>query len=143
VIPKTPYYTYEVFGMQGFMTHGDTVLNPGYPNKSIDVEKVRRQINEINGKLAPDKRYTLFGVGHVHVYSMVRLPNRVTFMSNGCLIPTDSFAQSIGIMDTACCQAIWESVDGHIVGDRREANVDEGVDKDKDLDLIIQPFNGL
>ena len=51
-------------------------------------------------------------------------------------------AQSIGITNTACCQNLWESVPGYIVGDRREADVDEHTDKDRSLDRIIQPFRG-
>jgi hypothetical protein len=142
-IPYTPYYVYDVFGMRGFMTHGDTVIKPGYPNRAIDVGDVSKQVNAINSRLELGERYALFGVGHVHVCSCTRLPNKVSFLSNGCLIPPDAYALSIGIFDTACCQAMWETVEGYIVGDRREAIVDEYTDKDKSLDKIIQPYRGM
>lgn len=142
-LPYTPFYTYKAFGMSGFMTHGDTVLRPGYPNRAIEVEGVRKQINEINAKLELNERHRLFVVGHVHVASYCKLPNGVVFMSNGCLIPTDAYAQSIGITETACCQSLFETVPGIMVGDRREADVDESVDRDHSLDRIIQPFTGL
>lgn len=139
-IPYTPYYTYEVFGMTGFMTHGDTVLKPGFPSSTIDIAGIRKQINEINAKLGPDKKHVLFGCGHVHCHSCTKLPNQVTFITNSCLIPTDAYAQSIGIIDTSCSQTVWESVPGRMVGHRCEADVDEHTDKDKSLDALIKPF---
>lgn len=141
-IPLTPFYTWEAFGMSGFATHGDTVLTPGYPNRAIDIEKVRRQINEINGKLSPDKRHRLFICGHVHVDSEVKLPNNVIFMTNSCLLPPDAYAISIGITHNACSQKAWETVPGHMVGHKLTIDVDEEADKDKSLDKIIQPFHG-
>lgn len=138
-IPLTPYYIYKAFDMKGFMTHGDNVINVGFPNKSINVENVRRQINEINNK----EKANLFGVGHVHVASTTRLPNNVVLLTNGCLIPSDEYAQSIGIMQTACCQQIWESVPGIILGHKMDILVDEQTDKERELDKIIQPFPGV
>ena len=137
-----PYYTYAAFDKYGFVTHGDTVINPGYPGKSIDVLNVRKQINEINASLKGDKRYSLFAVGHVHVGSMTYLPGSV-FISNGCLIPPDAYANSIGIFDSECGQYLWESVPEYIVGDSRLLRVNEETDKDRSLDKVIQPFSGL
>lgn len=139
IAPLTPYYIFDAFGQKGFMTHGDTVLKPGYPGNSIDVGGVRKQINEINLK----QKCNLYGVGHVHTASATRLPNGVVFLTNGCLLPSDEFAQSIGIMETACCQQLWESVPGFIFGDRRDAIVDENTDKDSSLDKIVKPFPGM
>jgi len=137
-IPLKPYYIYEAFDQRGFMTHGDTVLNVGFPNKSINVEHVRKQINEINTL----EKAQLFGVGHVHVASSTRLPNNVVLLTNGCLVPSDEYAQAIGIMQTACCQQIWESVPGIIIGHRMEILVDEKTDRDASLDNIVKPFPG-
>lgn len=137
-----PYYAYKAFGHHGFITHGDTVLNPGFPGRSIDVANVRRQINEINGSPQADKRYSLFAVGHVHVGSLVNLPNSSVFISNGCLIPPDAYAKSIGVFDTACGQYLWESVENHIAGDSRFLNVGFENDRDATLDKIILPFQG-
>jgi Calcineurin-like phosphoesterase len=140
-IPYTPYYSYTTFGMGGFVTHGDTVITPGFPNKAINVENVRKQINEINSKREIKDRYVLFIVGHVHVYSFTKISKDTQFMSNGCLLPTDSYAQSKGLQGTCCCQAIWETVPEHMVGDQRQAEIDEYTDKDAALDKIIKPFN--
>lgn len=142
-IPYTPYYTYNAFNKRAFFTHGDTVLNPGYPGRSIDVAGVRKQINEINGKLAAHEQYTLFMVGHVHIGSCTHLPNGAIFMTNGCLVPPDGYGVSIGCLDTACGQWIWESVEDHIIGDERFIAVGDYNDKDKSLEKIIKPFQSL
>ncbi len=139
-VPKTPYYTYKAFDQNGFATHGDTVISAGYPGKAINVANVRKQINEINGKLATHDQYRLFTIGHVHVGSITHLPNGAIFMSNGALVPADAYGLSIGSFDTACGQWLYESVPGHIVGDHRFMVVDENTDKDKSLEKIIQPF---
>jgi hypothetical protein len=136
----TPYYIYKAFGNRGFMTHGDTVLKPGFPGSSIAVNSVRHQINEINNGLGVGQDCKLFGVGHVHTASSTRLPNNTVFLTNGCLLPTDEYAQSIGIFDTTCCQQIFESTQDFIFGDRRDAIVDSNTDADKSLVSIIKPF---
>ena len=135
-IPRSPYYRYKAFDQKGFMTHGDTVLNVGYPNKAISVESIRRQINEINAK----EHCHLFGAGHVHVASNVRLPSGPVLVTNGCLVPSGEFGQSIGIMDTVCCQQIWESVPGVIYGHRMDILIDNTVDKSRSFDSVVRPW---
>lgn len=138
-IPMKPYYIYEAFDRKGFMTHGDTVISVGYPGKAIPVESIRRQINEMNNK----EHCHLYGAGHVHTSSKVRLPNGVVVVTNGCMIPSDDYAQSIGIMETSCSQQLWESVPGYIFGDSRDILVDSTTDEDKSLDRIIKVFPGM
>jgi len=140
-IPYTPFYKAKIFDKYAFMTHGDAVLNPGYPGKSIDVGSIRKQINEWNASSA--EKFSLFAVGHVHVGSLVHLPNGTVFMSNGPLIPSDAYAISIGIPESACGQWVWESVEGHIVGDSRFVTVNDDTDKDKSLEKIIKPFTSM
>jgi hypothetical protein len=135
------YYEFEAFDKIGYATHGDTHFNPGYPGKSVDVAGLKRQMNEKNNTrvMAGKKPYGLFIVGHVHVGSLVHVPGGAIAITNGCLLPPDSFAQSIGIDATACGQWMWESVEGHIVGDSRYITVDEEVDKDASLEQIVRP----
>lgn len=139
-IPYTPFYTYKAFDQQGFVTHGDTVLDAGFPSSTIDIKKIRNNVNELNAGLAKESDFFL--IGHVHCGSVVEIPSGPTFMSNGCLIPPDGFAVSRGILKQKCGQQLWESVKGHICGDRRFLNVDENTDKDHHLDRIIKPYTG-
>lgn len=141
-IPIPPYYTYEVFGNRGFVSHGDTMLKVGYPGNTINVANIEKFINKINSAQANSglKPFKLFAIGHVHLGSIVHLPNGTVFMSNGCLIPPDGFALSNNNLETMCGQWIWESVDQHLVGDHRFVTVDVGDDKNPELDKIIKPF---
>lgn len=141
LIPKTPYLVYESFGMKAFGTHGDTVLNPGNPGSSINIRSIENQINRINASLKDSEEYKLFFVGHVHVGSFTQLPNGATFVTNGALIPPDSYSVSIGIFENSCGQTLFESVKGYIFGDYRFIRVNSYTDKDKSLDKIIKPFN--
>lgn len=139
IIPYEPYIAYTCFSQKGFVTHGDTVMDVGFPSGSIQVAKIRNQINEIN---AGDEQYDLFAVGHVHTASVTELPSGSTLITNGALIPPDGYAVSRGILRCRNGQQLWESVDGYICGDRRFLMVDEKTDKDANLDKIIQPYAG-
>lgn len=145
VIGYEPKYDFESFGDIGLGTHGDTVVNPGYPGRNIDVGGLARQASSINNARVTkgEKPYKLFIMGHVHVGSMVHLPGGVIVITNGCLIPPDAYATSIGIFDTSCGQYMWEGVPGHVVGDARFITVGEDNDRDATLDDIISPFTGL
>lgn len=133
-IPKTPFYEYELFGMKGFVTHGDTVINPGFPGRAINVSKLEQQVLKL---ISARGDYKLVAVGHVHVPSVVSLPSGV-LMTNGCLIPPDPYALSIGLHANVCVQQLWETVPGYMVGDHRMLHVDK-VDNDASLDKVIPP----
>lgn len=138
-IPYTPYYSYQAFDKTGFVTHGDTVLDAGFPSNTINIKKIRNQINEWN---AGEKTYDLFIVGHVHCGSVVQIPSGAVFMSNGALVPPDGYAISKGSSNTKCGQWVWESVEGHIAGDLRFLDVNETTDTNADYERVIQPYIG-
>lgn len=139
-----PTYEFDAFGTQGMATHGDTVLSPGYPGSNINVAGLKKQMSDINAGRAKHglKPFGMFIVGHVHTGSMTRLPGG-WMVTNGCLIPTDPYAVSIGHTESACGQWIWESTPGHIVGHTMFADVDEETDKDSSLDGILGYFRGI
>lgn len=139
-----PDYEFDAFGTQGMGTHGDTVLNPGYPGQNINVAGLKKQMSDINAGRAKRglKPYGVFIVGHVHTGSMTRLPGG-WMITNGCLIPVDPYARSIGITESACGQWVWESTKDHIVGHTMFADVDENTDKDSSLDSILGFFRGI
>lgn len=139
-IPKTPYLTYKVFDKRIFGTHGDTVLNPGNPGQAIKVNALEQQINRINASLPDSEEYSVFFCGHVHVGSLVHLPNGSTLITNGCLIPSDSYGVSLGLFEITCGQTLFESVKGYAAGDYRFIYVDESTDKDASLDKIVTPY---
>lgn len=138
--PLTPYGTYSVFGKKIFVTHGDTVLNLGYPGSNINTKSLETQINKINAALPDQDEYTVFIGGHVHIGSMVYLSNGSTVITNGPLVPSNEYAISIGLMESVCGQYLFESVPGYAVGDSRYIRVTVDDDKNKELDKIITPW---
>ncbi len=142
-IPKTPWVEYPVFNNRVFATHGDTVLNIGNPGNQIKVSAIERQVNRINASLPDSQEYSVFVLGHVHVGSVSHLPNGSVVVTNGTLMPQDSFAVSIGLIESVCGQYLWESVPGHPFGDSRFIVVNKSHDIDQRLDKIIKPWSNL
>lgn len=142
-IPKTPYCKVPVFGHKIFTTHGDTVLKPGYPGKAINIGSLDQQINKINASLPDAEEYAVFAVGHVHTASVTFLDNGKVMFTNGCMVPVDQFAVSIGVMESQCGQWIWESTAKHPVGDQRLIKVGKSDDENAELDKVIKPWERL
>jgi len=136
---EKPYIVESVFDGKAFWTHGDTVLKPGYPGRSINVAGLYQQICKWNTARHVDGPFSLFGVGHVHVGSITNVPGGVVMLTNGCLVPPDAFAISIGSPDVTCGQYMFESTPGYICGDQRFVTVDDA-DNEKSYNEIIIPF---
>jgi predicted phosphodiesterase len=142
-LPLTPYVSYEVFNKKVFASHGDTVFNPGYPGKSINVGNLEDQTNRINASLKDDSEYSVFVVGHVHTASVTHLGNNAVMITNGALVPTDGYAASIGLLESNAGQMLFESVKDFPVGDTRFIRVSSKDDNNKELDKLIKPFESL
>jgi hypothetical protein len=140
--PVRGFYVYDQFGMLGVMTHGDTIFKPGYPGKLINVESLHQQINKFKLSNPEYNNLALVGMGHVHTAMNVDIDG-TTIITNGCLIPNDEYAQSIGIFNTPCRQQLWETVEGHMFGDHRLLKVGPAQDADSSFDSIIPTWKGL
>jgi hypothetical protein len=135
------FYIWDSFGQRGFGTHGDTILNVGYPAASVNTQRIMQGVNSINNGLrGHNMDAALFIAGHVHVPMVVKLSNGVTVVTNGALTPSDEFAKSIGVFSNSGAQQSWESVPGFIMGDHRCIEVSEKDDKDASLDKVIPPW---
>lgn len=139
-IPKTPYVAFDVFGKKFFASHGDTVLNPGNPGKSINIKSLEDQINRMNASLVDLDEFSVVIVGHVHTASMTHLNNGAVMITNGALVPADNFAISIGILESNCGQWLFEATAKYPVGDARLVKVDRGTDQDESLEKFIRPW---
>ena len=144
-LPKTPYYTWQSFGEWGFGTHGDTVLNPGQPSKSIDVARLEAQIHELNDGFRANRKppCKLFIHGHTHRAYVSELGTGETLIGNGMLIPPDGYAVSLGKLSGQCAMVLWESVEGFMAGDFRMIKVGPAQDRDRTLDAVICRFEGI
>lgn len=138
IIPEAPYAYINVLGHKFFITHSDTVLNIGYPGKSVDIQRAKNVINDLKEGIG---HIDVVLVGHVHVDCKNILPNGTVLMSNGSMSGIDEFALSLGITANNPTQQMFEVTRGHAVGDMRSIKL-LPADKDKELDKIIKPFNG-
>lgn len=142
--PKTPWVTYKAQGHNVYATHGDTHLNPGNPGNRVEVRQLENQINKINAALDDKEEFKVFIVGHVHHAMATSLTNGTHLITNGALVPPNSFAQTLNIMESPQIQVLFESTPDFPVGDLRFINITaNNANKDKSLDSIIEPFAGL
>ena len=142
---KQPYYTWHSFGEWGFGTHGDTVLNPGQPSKSIDISRLEAQIHELNDGFRANRKppCKLFIHGHTHRAYVSELGTGETLIGNGMLVPPDGYAVSLGKLSGQCAMVLWESVEGFMAGDFRMIKVGQAQDKDRTLDAVVRRFEGI
>lgn len=138
---KAPFIDATIQGHRVWMSHGDTVFAVGNVGKKINLERIEHQIHRINAE-ARDKGtrpYELFASGHVHHPVITQVGSGVRVVINGCLIGTDSFAQSVGIVSSTPTQVIWETTKKHVMGDNRQIFVAEA-DNNPHFETIIKPF---
>lgn len=140
VIPRTPYFTWDSFGLRGYGTHGDTTFNPGMPGTVIRTKDLADQSNRLNAALPDAHQYKVIVCGHVHTADVLHMSNGCKLVTNGALIPSDQYAISIGIPETQCGQMLFESTPKFIVGDNRLAEVGPETDKDAALETVVPPF---
>lgn len=136
-IPKTPFALIEVQGHKFLCTHGDTFLNVGNVSRSINVENISKQINNMIIGLG---HIDAVLVGHVHKNTVQTLDNGTELLINNTLSGLDPFAMSLGITSNNPSQQIIEVTSEHAVGDVRVVKLKKA-DKDKSLDSIIEPLN--
>lgn len=141
-IPKSPHLVYEVFGRKIMTLHGDTGLKVGNPGRAIQMAALESQINRINASMTDQDEVEVVCSGHVHIPSMTYLSNGTVVITNGPLIPADSFAISLGILESLRGQWIFESTENFAVGDSRLIRVDSKADQDANLEKLISAWGG-
>jgi hypothetical protein len=141
IIPKTPYFTVQLFENKLFGTHGESVFRSGSVGNNINVKNLAQQVCKWNTSRSIGGPFAIFACGHIHVASITTLPDQVTMITNGALIPPDPYSISIGSPDNTCGQYMWESVEGHAVGDQRLIIVD-GAEKRPMYNDIIKLYKG-
>jgi hypothetical protein len=137
-IPVSPIAIIEIFGHRIAMLHGDTILNVGNPGNSLNIKKIKDEVNDLISGLG---RIDMVLVGHVHVPLFTTLENGVHLGVNGCMSGVDSFAFSIGITKSNPTQQFFEITDKFLLGDMRFVYLNNA-DSDVEMDKIIKPFVG-
>lgn len=139
-IPLSSNIIYEANGHHYYGTHGDTNFNIPNPNSSLNIKNIENSVNKLNA-YENGPRYKVVVVGHHHSGMILHLANGVTLIVNPPLTPVDQYAASINIdPDGPSGQWLFESVDGHAVGDSRFLEVNESDRCDASLNKIIPVF---
>lgn len=139
-IPKTPFVVYDAFGNKVFATHGDNVLKPGNPGKTLSIGGLQDQINGFNASLTDKDEIKVAICGHTHCSSLSQMSSGAYMITNGSLPPVDQFAVSIGILENRASQTIFEMTKEYPIGDLRFIQVGEKEDNDSSLDKLISPW---
>jgi hypothetical protein len=137
--PLTPYTTYKVFDHNVLILHGDTVFNTGNPAKVVPIEAISTQIDKFNACRNDAEKAQIVYVGHVHFGLYALLSNGVHLFINPPMNGADTFAQSIGQLQTPIAQWIVESTRQYPVGDMRLSSLKEA-DNDPTYNRVIPAF---
>lgn len=140
-IPTTQWAVTEFCGHRGFVIHGDTVFKLGKPSARINTDALFRQICAFNLARNIHGPFATFLGGHIHFWSVTNPLPMSTMITNSALIPPAHFALSIGAMDIACSQFMWESTPDYAVGDMRRVDVDDA-DGCAEYEKIIPVYKG-
>lgn len=142
-IDKTPYSIYKVFEQKILATHGDGMLNTGFPGSSINTKSLENQLNKINASLHDKDEIKVAIAGHVHTGNITYLSNGSVILTNGSLIPVDEYAVSLGMLESNAGQMLFESTPNFAMGDNRFIRVGKEQDEDGSLDAIIASWKCL
>lgn len=135
---KSHYIQHSVAGHSIFATHGDTVMNVGSPNKSINVRGVESILARLKGNF--DHSVKVFLCGHTHSPMVLPMSNGTYLIMNGALVPSDEFASTQGWLTTATGQWGWLTNEKRAAYDFRLHEVGPEQDKDAELNRIIKPY---
>ena len=138
-IPKTPYTEFDVLGHSIFLTHGDTVLRSGTISKTVQIGKITNDVRALQAQHM-NKPISAVMMAHVHVPLNTTLDNGVELIINGTGSGTDSYAQSIGILNSNPCQVLFESTEDYVVGDFRKVFLRDA-DTVMSYDNVIAPYD--
>lgn len=140
-IPKTAITTFNILGHKFGMTHGDSHINSGNVGNSVNVKGIANQLLRLNQAQADGRPYDAFLLGHVHVPLYMHLNETNTrLIINGTASGTDPYAESVGFFRTRPSQVIWETTDGHAVGDFRIVDLTDA-DEVVAYEDIIEPYD--
>jgi hypothetical protein len=134
---KTPWADFEVLGHRVYLSHGDTVIEPGNVSDNININKLSHAINKLNAM--ERKKYEVVMLGHVHTPLYLSLKG-VKLVINGTGSGSDGYAQSIGHgFHSEAVQTLFEVTPDYAVGDYRQIHLDDA-DEIVHYNTIISPW---
>lgn len=136
-IPFRAVAIIDVHGSIIGATHADTELKLGHPDTKA--KENFAELSKINSTNRYGVQFAAWLFGHYHTGRYQAGSPRILW--NGALVPPNGHARTSGYGATeAMGQWIWESVEGHPVGDARFIEVGPSQDRDERLGELIRPF---
>jgi len=135
---KSHFVCHSVLGHYVFATHGDTVLNVGSPNSSINVKGVEGIVSRVASNFQVHPK--LFLCGHTHSPTLHVMNSGARLIMNGALVPSDEYASTQGWIKTTSGQWGWLTSEGKPCYDIQFLEVGRKDDSDKELNKIITPY---
>lgn len=135
-IPFRAVSIIDVHGSKLGVTHADTEIKLGDPDTRF--AENARILGEINSTLIYGVTFDAWLFGHYHKPRYQ--PRNPKAIWNGALVPPNGHARSSGYVGEPQGQFMFESVEGHCVGDLRFIEVGRAQDTDERLGTIIKPF---
>lgn len=145
-IPLTPWVISDGPGGKVFATHGDTVFNVGNPHSNLPIKAIEQKVDQLNSSGVPPKHpgpFAAFVLGHVHKGVAFQAACGSWVLTNPALVPPDSFANSLGVMNGRSGQLLFESTKKRVVGDLRIIDVGPDEDNDASLEDLVKPWPGM
>lgn len=135
-LTRAPISVVNLHGSLLGVTHGDTEIKLGHPDKCADANMAA--LDRVNAEqlYAPEQINAWF-FGHFHT-ARLHAYRQGGVVYNGALIPASEYARASGYHNV-CAQSLWEAVEGFPVGDFRAIYVGKAQDTDAKLDAIIPP----
>jgi hypothetical protein len=126
----------DYYGQYLLLTHADTEVKIGHPDSKAAANLAI--IDKINATRLYGVEFAAGAFGHYHTPRWI--PGKPTLLFNGALVPPNGHARTAGYIGETCGQFIFESVEGHPIGDVRFVDVGRAQDEDEKLGTIIKPF---
>jgi len=126
----------DLYGSIVGMTHGDTELKLGHPDKAA--ESNASQLAKVNATRLWGHHFAAWLIGHWHSARFV--PGEPDVLYNGMLVPPNGHARANGYIGERCGQWLFEATEGFPIGDLRFIRVGTAQDHDERLGQLITPF---
>ncbi len=125
----------DLYGQKLGVTHGDAEVKLSHPDAGA--KNNSREFDRINSTRLWGCEFNAWVVGHFHTPRFH--PGNPRVLYNGALVPPNGYARASGYLERQG-QWLFESVEGHVVGDLRFIEVGSTQDNDNCLGSIIKPF---
>lgn len=136
---KQHYTCHSVLGHYVFATHGDTIMNVGSPNNTINVKGVESIINRISANF--QQKPKLFLCGHTHSPLFHVMNSGARLLMNGALVPSDEYAATLGWLTTTSGQWGWLTSESKPCFNVQFLEVNQKDDHNAELNKIITPYD--